>query len=463
MRSVLQSRPPGRHRRPAPPRTHSALGRRGATLLTATAVVLPLSAVAATGAWAAATPAPTQCASIGIGAQGPAVKSIQALVGTTADGAYGPATAAAVKVWQQKHRLPATGTFDAATWAGLPVATGAVDCGVQVTFPKGSTPTCTTLVRNSTGAAVNVLQRRLGIAPASVYGPLTQTTVTAFQKAHKIAATGTVDHTTWAALGLTGTAACGTIPAPATPIKTASTTPAVPIKTTATVATPPAPAPVSASAAAQQKVATQVASAVAALATRSDQASPVPAAVAFAQKQLGRPYLYGGTTPAGYDCSGLMLASYAAAGLNISRTAAQQYAGGQNVALSDLRPGDIVFYATNLLDPSTTYHDAMYVGHGQMIEAAHSGTPVRLTPLRATGLLPLAARPSGMLTLPATQGTNSFTARTVQTRLVAHGQPVSIDGAYGPLTAAAVAAVQRAARLPATGIVDAATWAVLAS
>jgi cell wall-associated NlpC family hydrolase len=460
MRSVLRSRPPGRHRAPVTPRS-SAMGRRGATILTATAVALPLSAYAASDAFAATTPVSTTCAAVGTGAKGPAVTAIQKLVGTSADGDFGPMTASAVKSWQQKRRLPATGTFDAASWAAVPATAGSVDCGAGVTYPTGSAPICTTLVRNNTGIAVDVLQRRLGIVPANVFGPATQNAVVAFQKAHKITANGQVNRTTWAALGLTGTPACANPPA-AAPVKAPAPVKTTQVQTGAKTTTPPAPAAPTASAVAQQRLAAQVTAQVSALAAHPDAPASAPAAVTFAQKQLGVPYVYGGTTRAGYDCSGLMLASYAAAGITISRTAVQQYTGGQNIPLSTLRPGDIVFYATNILDPSTTYHDAIYVGRGQMIEAAHTGVPVRLTPLRAAGLLPNVSRPSSLLVLPAKAGVNSFTARQVQTRLVAHGQRVSVDGAYGPQTAAAVAAVQRAAHLPATGVVDATTWSVLA-
>lgn len=458
MRPVLRSRPPGRHRAPVAPR-NSAVGRRSATILTATAVVLPLSAYAASDAFAA-TPLSTTCAAVGTGDKGPAVSAIQKLVGASADGDFGPMTATAVKSWQQKNHLRATGNFDAASWAAIPAAAGIADCGAGVTYPTGSGPICTTLVRGNAGLAVDVLQKRLGIAPANVFGPATQNAVVAFQKSHKISANGQVNRTTWAALGLTGTPACANPPA-TVPVKATSPAKPTQVKTVAKATTPAAPAAPSASAVAQQRLAAQVTAQVSGLATHADQPSSSPAAVSFAQKQLGVPYVYGGTTRAGYDCSGLMLASYAAAGITISRTAEQQYAGGQNLPLSALRPGDIVFYATNILDPATTYHDAMYVGHGQMIEAAHTGVPVRLTALRAAGLLPNASRPSSLLVLPAKAGANSFTARQVQTRLVAHGQRVSVDGAYGPQTAAAVAAVQRAAHLPATGVVDAATWSVL--
>jgi cell wall-associated NlpC family hydrolase len=107
--------------------------------------------------------------------------------------------------------------------------------------------------------------------------------------------------------------------------------------------------------------------------------------VAAAKLFLGRPYLWGGTSGFAFDCSGFTHTLYDAHGITIGRDADAQadFTGhGVKVARSDLRPGDIIFYASDLNDPSTIYHDAMYAGHGKMIEAYGAAVPIRITPVR---------------------------------------------------------------------------------
>lgn len=102
------------------------------------------------------------------------------------------------------------------------------------------------------------------------------------------------------------------------------------------------------------------------------------AAVAFAYNVLGTPYEWGGTGADGrFDCSGLTSAAYAAAGVHLPRTAAEQWYAGKHVSLSALQPGDLVFYAFNLADPSTIHHVGIYVGNGYMIDAPHTGADIR--------------------------------------------------------------------------------------
>jgi NlpC/P60 family len=106
------------------------------------------------------------------------------------------------------------------------------------------------------------------------------------------------------------------------------------------------------------------------------------AAVDFAYAQLGRPYSWGATGQEGfYDCSGLMLAAYRSAGIELPRTSREQwFAGARILDTADLQPGDLVFYATNLSDPSTIHHVGIYVGAGNMIDAPHRNAFVRVEP-----------------------------------------------------------------------------------
>ncbi len=110
-------------------------------------------------------------------------------------------------------------------------------------------------------------------------------------------------------------------------------------------------------------------------------------AIAAARSQLGTPYLWGAVGPTRFDCSGLMLWSYARAGVTLPRTSRAQYAGLPHVALSDLQPGDLVFYATNTSNPGTIHHVAMYLGDGLVIHAPHTGDVVRYAPVAMPGLI----------------------------------------------------------------------------
>jgi peptidoglycan DL-endopeptidase CwlO len=99
-------------------------------------------------------------------------------------------------------------------------------------------------------------------------------------------------------------------------------------------------------------------------------------AVAFAFKQLGCTYVYGATGPcsAGYDCSGLVMKSWAAAGISIPRDTYSQWAALPHIAQSSLQPGDLLFY-------NGIGHVALYIGNGMMIDAPSPGQTVRELPM----------------------------------------------------------------------------------
>ena len=91
----------------------------------------------------------------------------------------------------------------------------------------------------------------------------------------------------------------------------------------------------------------------------------------------------------GFDCSGLMLYAYNGAGVALPRVSRNQFQTGRKVPLSDLRPGDLVFYKR---PGRPIHHVAMYIGGGDMVEAPYTGANVRVVPLRRAGLLPQATR-----------------------------------------------------------------------
>jgi peptidoglycan DL-endopeptidase RipA len=125
-----------------------------------------------------------------------------------------------------------------------------------------------------------------------------------------------------------------------------------------------------------------------------------------ALSQVGVQYVWGGGTGRGpstgipdafgsplnrigFDCSGLMLYAYNAAGVALPRVSRNQFDAGRKVPVSDLRAGDMVFFKNG---NNPIHHVAMYIGNGKMVEAPYTGADVRVVPLRTRGLLPQATR-----------------------------------------------------------------------
>jgi cell wall-associated NlpC family hydrolase len=96
------------------------------------------------------------------------------------------------------------------------------------------------------------------------------------------------------------------------------------------------------------------------------------AAVAFALAQLGEPYVYGGAGPNSWDCSGLMMKAWAAAGVTIPRVVGPQMSAGKRIPLSQVQPGDLVAYG----DMS---HIGMVLGNGKVVHAPRPGKSVEIT------------------------------------------------------------------------------------
>ena len=117
------------------------------------------------------------------------------------------------------------------------------------------------------------------------------------------------------------------------------------------------------------------------------------AAVAWAQAQVGKPYIWGGVGPNGFDCSGLTMKSWSAAGVGINRTAADQYKQVLKISYASMRPGDLIFWATDTTNADSIYHVAMFIGGGQMVEAANPGVPIRVISIRWSSTMPFAGRP----------------------------------------------------------------------
>lgn len=133
-------------------------------------------------------------------------------------------------------------------------------------------------------------------------------------------------------------------------------------------------------------------SAPTAVTTSQASSSAAQAAIAYALAQLGTPYRWGGEGAGGFDCSGLVQAAYAAAGIQLPRVAQAQYDAGPPVpAGQPLQPGDLVFFGA---DPAGVTHVGIVVSPGEMVDAPHTGAVVRIEPYAWPDLIG-ATRPSG--------------------------------------------------------------------
>ncbi len=113
-------------------------------------------------------------------------------------------------------------------------------------------------------------------------------------------------------------------------------------------------------------------------------------AIAFARAQLGKPYVWAGEGPDVWDCSGLTQAAWRTAGVSLTHYTGSQWQETSRVSLSDLQPGDLVFYGQA---PDAIHHVGLYIGGGIMIEAPRTGLNVRYSPIWRNDLIPYGGRP----------------------------------------------------------------------
>jgi cell wall-associated NlpC family hydrolase len=98
---------------------------------------------------------------------------------------------------------------------------------------------------------------------------------------------------------------------------------------------------------------------------------------------------HGDYRQAGFDCSGLMVYAFAGAvGYSLPHYSGLQYYAGRQVPLAGKRPGDMLFWGSD----GQIHHVALYIGDERMIEAPYSGSAVRVTPVRYSGIMPYATR-----------------------------------------------------------------------
>lgn len=217
-----------------------------------------------------------------------------------------------IKKFQGKHKISKTGKVARQTWTAL--------------ISRGSK---SYLRYGKKGSHVVRLQRALTASGHKVpdtgwFGPMTRNAVKSYQRSVGLKATGTANSATWSALqdGKVGKAKKKSAKKKSTKKSSKKST------------------------------------------------SKAKKAVAFAYKQLGDRYRYGGTGPSSWDCSGLTGGAWKAAGVKIPRTSQAQYRALKKVSKSNLRPGDLVtFYGGRS-------HIGIYVGKGYVIHASRPGKPV---------------------------------------------------------------------------------------
>ena len=115
-------------------------------------------------------------------------------------------------------------------------------------------------------------------------------------------------------------------------------------------------------------------------------------AIAAAKSYLGVPYVWGGESYGGVDCSGLTMLAWGSAGVDLPHLSRAQYGYGTHVPIGSMEAGDLIFWSSNGTQ-SGIYHVAIYLGGGQMIEAPTFGVPVRITGVYSWGsIMPYAVR-----------------------------------------------------------------------
>lgn len=267
-----------------------------------------------------------------LGSKGPAVLKLQRLLNAhgdhlATDGHFGPLTYSALRNFQATHGLAVDGIAGPSTFAALSHAVTQNSASAKMEaappkYPPGY------LHEGDAGPAVKKLQielTRVGYSTEGIdghFGPLTLKAVESFQAAQGLPTHGLVGALTWAALS----------------------------RALANHATTAAP-----------------------LSNRGSISPTATAVVGIAMKYQGYPYIFGGNTPSGFDCSGFVQWVYSQVGISLPRTSFSQWNIGTHVQHNQLQPGDLVFFTTEGVFAN---HVGIYLGGGEFISAATPGQGV---------------------------------------------------------------------------------------
>ena len=123
---------------------------------------------------------------------------------------------------------------------------------------------------------------------------------------------------------------------------------------------------------------------------KAEKASKVDKTLKVAKNLIGTPYVYGGSTPAGFDCSGFTMYCYAKAGISLTHNAQAQYNQTKSVSTKDIKKGDLVFFGSGT---GSITHVGIYVGNGKFIHSPQTGEYVRIDSLSSRSNFVGATRP----------------------------------------------------------------------
>ena len=253
-----------------------------------------------------------------LGATGPDVAMLQRALGVPVDGVFGRLTLRRVRAYQRSHHLLIDGQVGPKTRAALAAE-------------RIGSASDTVLRLGDRGVAVAELQRRLGVAADGVFGQITLSSVRSFQASHGLLVDGQVGRLTRQALGGFAASRSGSHHQHAPHHRHHS------------------------NGVAGSRLGLR--------------------AAAIAERYLGVPYVWGGASPSGFDCSGLTMYIYAKLGVSLPHFTGAQWTSGRHVSRENLRPGDLVFFTADL------GHMGMYIGGGRFIHAPHTGDVVKISTL----------------------------------------------------------------------------------
>jgi cell wall-associated NlpC family hydrolase len=271
------------------------------------------------------------------------------------------------------------------TTTSAPASTTTSAAPVTTSSPATTLPPSTTTTASVPSTTSTTAVSSLSTSSTDVTTIPSTTTTAAPSASGSSATTAPVNPTTTTDLATAGNAA-GDSQATSAAGTSASTTASAPSTSVAPV-TSTTLAPVTSTTLAPV-TSTTAAPVTSTTATPGGSANYLPAsgwqlALDFAESQIGKPYRWGGAGPATYDCSGLTMVAWAKAGVSMPHSAQYQYDMTARVPISQLQPGDLVFFGT----PTDVYHVGMYVGGGNMVDAPETGQDVMIQPIYELNLL----------------------------------------------------------------------------